>query len=256
VEARTSQRNNGHRRQTPTASPPSREGRLGASDRDLEGWSSSALFVSDQELANRVREVAELTNSLNLDAVDPQALRDAVRPEVWSAVRQVIVESELRHLLLTDDLTGLYNRRGFFAAAAQQLKLASRNDQSMLLLFCDVDNLKQINDRFGHREGDLALARTGSALEQAFRDSDILARLGGDEFAVLAPAASSQNQTLVLRRLKKALKASNPGESGYALSLSVGVARFDPQHAVSLGELMERADRDMYEQKRKGPRLV
>jgi len=231
------------------------EARLGASDRDLEGLFSSALLAFDKELANVVREVDELTRALNLDAVDPQALRVAVRPAVWSAVRHVIVERELRYLLLTDDLTGLYNRRGFFAAATHQLKLASRHAQRMLLLFGDVDNLKQINDRFGHREGDLALARAGKALKEAFRDSDILARLGGDEFAVLAPEASDQHETQVFRRLKEALQESNPSESEYELSLSVGVARFDAQHAVSLGELMERADRDMYEQKRKRPRM-
>jgi diguanylate cyclase (GGDEF)-like protein len=265
MEARPSQANNGDRTGTLTSRPPPptsdrsaevMEGPLGASNRGLEALFSSALLASDTELANVIREVDEITGALNLSAADRQALRIAARPAVWNAIRHVIVGSELRHLLITDDLTGLYNRRGFFAVATQQLKLASRNDQNMLLFFCDIDNLKQINDGFGHREGDLALARTGKALQETFRDSDILARLGGDEFAVVAPAASSQHETLVLRRLKKALRKSNPGASGYELSLSVGAARFDPQHAVSLGELMEQADKDMYEQKRRRPRLV
>jgi diguanylate cyclase (GGDEF)-like protein len=232
------------------------EGALSASNRDLEGLFYSALRASDKELASVILEVDEITSVLSQDVVDPQALRIAVRPAVWSAIRHVIVASELRYLLLTDDLTGLYNRRGFFAVATQQLKLASRNDQSMLLLFCDIDNLKHINDTFGHREGDLALARTGKALQETFRDSDILARLGGDEFAVVAPAASSQHEALVLRRLKKALRKANPSTSAYELSLSVGAARFDPQHAVALGDLMERADKDMYERKRKRPKLL
>jgi diguanylate cyclase (GGDEF)-like protein len=214
---------------------------------------SSALLASDKELGNVVREVDEISKALRLQAGDPQTLRVAVHPAVWSAVRHVIVERELRHLALTDDLTCLYNRRGFFAAATQQLKLARRNFQGMLLLFCDVDNLKQINDRYGHREGDLALVRTADALEEAFRDSDTLARLGGDEFVVLALEASDQNEAVILRRLEKTLKKSNASESRYELSLSVGVARFDPQNAVSLGELMEQADKDMYEQKRKRP---
>jgi diguanylate cyclase (GGDEF)-like protein len=235
----------------PDRNADSIEERLGASDRDPEGLLFSALLASDQELADVIREGDELTRALNLDGVDREALRAAVRPAVWRAVRHVIVERELRYLLLTDDLTGLYNRRGFFAAATQQLKLASRNAQSMLLLFCDVDDLKQINDRFGHREGDVALARAGRALADAFRDSDILARLGGDEFAVLAPEASNQHEALVSRRLQQALEETKPSESAYDLSLSVGVARFDAQHAVSLGELMERADKDMYEQKRR-----
>jgi diguanylate cyclase (GGDEF)-like protein len=166
------------------------------------------------------------------------------------------VERELRYLALTDDLTCLYNRRGFFAAATQHLKLARRNSQSTLLFFCDVDNLKKINDSYRHREGDLALVRTADALEEAFRDSDILSRLAGDEFAVLVLEASTEDEAVILSRLEKALKKSNAGESRYELSLSVGVARFDPQNAVSLGELMEQADKDMYEQKRKHSRLA
>jgi len=119
-----------------------------------------------------------------------------------------------------------------------------------LLFYCDVDNLKKINDSYGHREGDLAIIRAADALELAFRDSDVLARLGGDEFAVLALDSSVQSQGIILRRLEKNLKESSASEKRYELSLSVGVARLDPKHAVSLGELMSQADQAMYEQKR------
>jgi diguanylate cyclase (GGDEF)-like protein len=221
------------------------------SEMDLEESLSSALLVADKELGNVVHEVDEISKALRLHAKNTPALRVAVHPAVWGAVRHMILERELRYLALTDDLTCLYNRRGFFASATQQLKLARRNAQSLLLLFCDVDNLKQINDSYGHREGDLALVRTADALEEAFRDSDILARLGGDEFAVLALEASSHDEGTILHRLEKCLKKANANESRYELSLSVGVARFDPKNAVALGVLMEQADRDMYDQKRK-----
>jgi diguanylate cyclase (GGDEF)-like protein len=211
---------------------------------------SSALRAADSEFGQILQEVDEISKSLKLDAPDAQTLRAAAHPAVWCAVKQALLDRELRHLALTDELTCLYNRRGFFAAAVQQLKLASRKEQSLLLLYCDVDNLKKINDSYGHQEGDLALIRTADALEQAFRDSDILARLGGDEFVVLASEASTQTQDVLLRRLEKTLKKSNAGESRYQLSLSVGVARFDPKRAVSLGELMAQADEVMYEQKR------
>ena len=260
---RSSPRGNGNHAGSLRLCPPSplshrefismRNGLRDPSGKDLEGALSSALLVADKELGNVVREVDELSEALKLDATDKQTLRVAAHPAVWSAVRDVIVERELRYLALTDDLTCLYNRRGFFAAATQQLKLARRNKHSMLLLYGDVDNLKQINDCYGHREGDLALVRTADALEEAFRDSDILARLGGDEFAVLALEASSQNEEAILQRLRESLKKANADESRYELSLSAGVARFDPQHAVSLGELMEHADREMYQQKRKRP---
>src|SRR6202140_706653 len=142
-----------------------------------------------------------------------------------------------------DDLTHLYNRRAFYALATQQLRVMRRKSQGLLLFFADVDHLKNINDTYGHREGDLALVRTADALERTFRNSDIVARLGGDEFAVLALEASSLNQEVILRRLREGLSGSNQDDSPYQLSLSVGVARFDPNHRISLEELMAIADR-------------
>jgi diguanylate cyclase (GGDEF)-like protein len=224
--------------------------RSGPAEQGLEEILSSALQTADNELGQILHEVDAISRSLKADAPDAQALRAAAHPAVWCAVKQALLDRELRHLALTDELTCLYNRRGFFAAAAQQLKLASRNSQNLLLLYCDVDNLKKINDSYGHREGDLALIHAADALEQTFRDSDILARLGGDEFVVLATEASAQTSEVLLRRLEKALKKSNAGESRYKLSVSVGVARFDPKRAVSLGELMAQADEAMYQQKR------
>ncbi len=166
------------------------------------------------------------------------------------------MDRELRSLALVDDLTGLYNRRAFLALATQQLRVARRNDQRLLLFFADIDHLKQINDTFGHAEGDRALFRAAHSLEQTFRNSDIVARLGGDEFAVFALEASSQHANVILHRLAKSLQASNAVESRYNLSVSVGVARFDPKNPISLGELMEQADQSMYTKKRNRPPMV
>jgi diguanylate cyclase (GGDEF)-like protein len=211
---------------------------------------SSALRAADAEFGQILNEVDEISKLLKSDRLDPQAMSIAAHPAVWGAVKQALLDRELRHLALTDDLTCLYNRRGFFAAATQQLKLAQRNAQSLLLLFCDVDNLKKINDTYGHREGDLALIRTADALEQSFRGSDVLSRLGGDEFVALALETSNQTQEVILRRLEKNLKKSSAAESRYELSLCVGVARFDPKRPISLGELMGHADKAMYAKKR------
>jgi diguanylate cyclase (GGDEF)-like protein len=217
---------------------------------------SSALQAADSEFGQILQEVDEISKLLKSDHPDTQTMRGATHPAVWGAVKQALLDRELRHLALTDDLTCLFNRRGFFAAATQQLKLAHRNGQSLLLLFCDVDNLKKINDTFGHQEGDLALIRTADALEQSFRGSDILSRLGGDEFVVLASETSNQTQEIILRRLEKNLKKSGATESRYGLSLSVGVARFDPKRAITLGELMVQADKAMYEKKRSTRKVV
>jgi diguanylate cyclase (GGDEF)-like protein len=217
---------------------------------------SSALQAADSEFGQILLEVEEISKLLKSDHPDTQTMRVATHPAVWGAVKQALLDRELRYLALTDDLTCLFNRRGFFAAATQQLKLAQRNGQSLLLLFCDVDNLKKINDTYGHHEGDLALIRTADALEQSFRASDILSRLGGDEFVVLASETSNQTQEIILRRLEKNLKKSSATEPRYALSLCVGVARFDPKRAISLGELMVQADKAMYEKKRRSQKVV
>lgn len=216
----------------------------------LEEVLTSALLAGDNELGDIVHEVDQISRVLKSSSPDSQSLRVATHPAVWNAVKHALLDRELRYLALTDDLTCLYNRRAFFAAAAHQLKLAHRNGQSMFLFFCDLDNLKKINDSFGHHEGDLALVRAADAIEEAFRDSDILARLGGDEFAVLATTRSGENARILLDRLDHSLKKANAVEPRYSLSLSVGVARFDPKKRVSLGELMAEADKAMYEQKR------
>jgi diguanylate cyclase (GGDEF)-like protein len=222
----------------------------GTVEAGLEDVLSSALRTTDSDLDLILHEVDEISKSLKLGDSDTQTIRAAAHPAVWCAVKQALLDRELRQLALTDELTCLYNRRGFFAAAVQQLKLATRKGQSLLLLYCDLDNLKKINDSFGHREGDLALIRAADAMEKAFRGSDILARLGGDEFVVLASEVSSATQEVLLRRFQKALKKAHAGETRYELSVSVGVARFDPKHPISLGELMAQADEAMYEQKR------
>jgi diguanylate cyclase (GGDEF)-like protein len=217
---------------------------------------SSALQAADSEFGQILQEVDEISKLLKSDHPDAHTMRVATHPAVWSAVKQALLDRELRYLALTDDLTCLFNRRGFFAAATQQLKLAQRNGQNLLLLFCDVDNLKKINDTYGHQEGDLALIRTADALEQSLRGSDILSRLGGDEFVVLAAETSNQTEEIILRRLEKNLKKLSATEPRYALSLCVGVARFDPKRATTLGELMVQADKAMYEKKRKAQKVV
>jgi len=221
------------------------------SEESLEDMLSSALLVQDKELSGIVHEVDELLKTIKADTPESQAVSNTLQRAVLCAVKQSLMERELRSLALTDDLTCLYNRRAFLALATQQMRLTRRKGEGLLLFFADVDGLKKINDTFGHREGDFALVRTADALEQTFRDSDILARLGGDEFAVLAVEASREDQEVILRRLEKSLRKSNADESRYALSLSVGVARLDPRHIVSVGDLLEQADRAMYEEKRK-----
>lgn len=160
-------------------------------------------------------------------------------------------EDALRSLSLMDELTGLYNRRGFLALAQQQLKLARRGHRELVLLFVDMDDFKEINDRFGHREGDVALQRTAAILRTTFRDSDIIARLGGDEFVVLATDIAHGTGPLIVDRLRNELRERNDRDGySYRLSFSVGLATFDPDHPPEIEDLLATADAMLYEQKR------
>jgi diguanylate cyclase (GGDEF)-like protein len=221
----------------------------------LEKTLASALLAQDKGLEQILREVDSLAKTFQKsDSRDAHALSGALRRTVLCAVKQSLLDRELRSLALTDDLTSLYNRRAFFALATQQLKVMRRRGRGLLLFFADVDHLKDINDTFGHREGDLALVRTANALEQTFRDSDIVARLSGDEFAVLALEASSGDQDAILHRLQDKLAEVSAEEDRYKLSVSVGMVRFDPKHDLMLGELLSKADRAMYAEKKNHPK--
>lgn len=154
-------------------------------------------------------------------------------------------------LSITDDLTGLYNRRGFFELGGHQIKIAERAERELLLFYFDLDGFKTINDRFGHAEGDAALKRMAAILKDSFRASDILARLGGDEFAVLALEASKQHGQLLNDRVAEKLKNSNEAaQKPYTLALSVGQTCFYPKQAHHLETMLEAADRELYANKK------
>lgn len=173
------------------------------------------------------------------------------------AVERHRLMSALRSLSLIDDLTGLYNRRGFSDLGEQYLKLARRTGRSATLIYLDVDRFKTINDTLGHHMGDRALLRIADILRQTFRRSDIIGRLGGDEFAVLAPESSGDPPELLVHRVKGAVREfDSASPEPYRLSVSVGVARFDGDALVRLDDLLAEADAAMYEEKRAKRRVV
>jgi len=159
---------------------------------------------------------------------------------------------ELRALSLVDELTALYNRRGFLTIATQQIKVLDRSAQKGLVVFLDLDNLKTINDLFGHERGDLALIETARVLRHCFRNSDVIARLGGDEFIVFALGTGEESEKLVRERLEARLVESNQRSNiGFPLAFSIGIADYDPARSEMIEEVIARADARMYEEKRR-----
>ncbi len=222
---------------------------LQAKKKVIEEPFESRLLEANQEFASLLQEASALPNC----ALPSQrrSISEILMRAVRCAAKQYMLLAELGDLALVDELTGLYNRRGFMVIAERQLKVGRRSGKGMLLFFIDVDDLKQINDSHGHSEGDQALRRTAQALEMTFRDSDVIARIAGDEFAVLAIEAADHSEATIRARLCEDLKSISAEESRYAISLSMGVARFNRRDSRPIGELMAQADKAMYEEKRR-----
>jgi diguanylate cyclase (GGDEF)-like protein len=214
----------------------------------------SLLPEANRELASLLRDVRTESHGTLPGDTRNQPVSELMMRAVHCAAKQYMLQAELGNLALTDELTGLYNRRGCMALAERQLKIGRRSGRRMMLFVMDVNGLKQINDSFGHFEGDRGLKSTAEVLEETFRDSDVVARLGGDEFAVLAIGASGHSEATIKTRLFECLKSISAEPSRYEISLSLGVARFDPRIRTSIGELMAKADQAMYEQKRRRSR--
>ena len=156
----------------------------------------------------------------------------------------------LRSLSLTDELTGLNNRRGFMSLATGLLKFARRAGHPLCLLYIDMDCLKHVNDTFGHAEGDIALNHFAHILTETFRDSDVIARMGGDEFVVLTIDANEGDLANIQARLQSNVNTHNLQSTvGYPLSCSMGMIRVDANSTLTMETLLSEADAAMFEHK-------
>jgi diguanylate cyclase (GGDEF)-like protein len=152
-------------------------------------------------------------------------------------------------LSLTDVLTGLYNRRGFFLQAEQIYKLARRKRTNSAVIFADIDGLKRVNDELGHDAGDRLIRDAAFIFRASFRQADVVARLGGDEF--VAYTLDDEQASVILQRIEANLSAFNlMQERPYAVSMSAGVVQCDAGGEQPLSHYVYLADQQMYVQKR------
>jgi diguanylate cyclase (GGDEF)-like protein/PAS domain S-box-containing protein len=172
------------------------------------------------------------------------------------ALRKLQLTNEkLEGLSLTDHLTRLNNRRGFYSFGLQQMKIAKRLKKDNFLVFLDIDRLKEVNDTYGHAVGDLLLKGMASILKTTLRESDVIGRIGGDEFAVLAMRTRGQGERGLPARLNESVEAFRLKDyPRLRLSVSMGVVRIDPQKYQQLDDFLAHADFLMYQEKRKKER--
>ncbi len=211
---------------------------------------SRKLILSEMHRDEIMSELAVLNR--DLEKIVEQRTRDlmAVNQKLTLEIAErEQAEQQVRQLSLTDDLTGLLNRRGFLLLAEQAIKTAKRAQADVALIYFDLDGLKFVNDSLGHQAGDRLIASAGQILKTNFRESDLVARIGGDEFTVLAVGGESPKK--MLARLQQAVdrfNAENPTLP--ALAFSQGTVRSFPESDKPLFQLMAEADALMYQEKR------
>lgn len=237
-------------------------GRQGLADHSDERWGA---LLAERERTGHVRGVARMLRGdgvpIEVD-ISAQVFTDPNGEERTCTIvrdvservameRQIVAMSaRLRELTLTDELTGLRNRRGFLAAGAPLLEMADRERSTAHLLFVDVDNMKELNDCGGHAAGDAGLRAVATAISGALRGSDVVSRIGGDEFVALMLGLDDSECDAIERRIREDLGAGPViAASGKAISVSAGWAARDPSASTTLDDLLLEADRAMYRAK-------
>jgi diguanylate cyclase (GGDEF)-like protein len=221
---------------------------------------AAAMILLVGFTAGMVRRVDKIRrNAKRLDEGIPLDEPDSSRDELGLLSRALVrtgshlsqLQEELRQLATVDELTGLANRRGFFALGEHQLLVSARTRAAVALLFVDVDGLKKVNDELGHSMGDQLLKEAADVIRETIRTSDLAGRIGGDEFCVLLVGDPEVHPHRALERLRDMTAAHNqrPGRD-FLLSLSIGLSAIPPGRSVTLEELIDAADEGMYEDKR------
>ncbi|MDQ7787390.1 MAG: diguanylate cyclase [Thermodesulfovibrionales bacterium] len=213
------------------------------------------VFRSDErqtcEIRLKIKNGSEIYAQLESIAGWESSRNTICRTSSIDITKLKSMEAKLKALSITDNLTGLYNRRGLFALVEQLFKLSKRQNTGMFMLYADIDNLKEINDTWGHKEGDLVIIDIANILKMNYRDSDIVARIGGDEFVVIPVGTDGDNMEENISRLQKNIQVHNTkANRSYKLSLSAGIAYYDPKTPCSVEELLAQGDKLMYEQKK------
>ncbi|MEW6023897.1 MAG: GGDEF domain-containing protein [Pseudomonadota bacterium] len=226
----------------------------------VAGWTDDAAPESWEGRRRLLGTILELCTATLGRISDRSALEDLVSTQYQQMAgaaqahademaRRDASEGAMRALALTDVLTGLNNRRGFFIQAEHMFRLARRRHASCSVIYADIDGLKLVNDQLGHAAGDELIRDAAAVLRESLRDSDVLARLGGDEFAAFV--LNDAHPRVMLGRLQDNLRAFNlMQERSYRLAISAGAVQCDPHGSTALLDYVQSADREMYLHKR------
>lgn len=226
--------------------------------------SDSEAAVSEVFLSSLLKEKSEINNQEAL--LTPR--NDQSFPIEFSAAKieeskgKVIIfrdiserkdtERRLKKYASTDLLTEVLNRRAGLKYLQKEMNFVELNNYTLAIIFIDVNDLKLVNDNFGHQEGDKLLQQVSDILQQSIRRNDKVVRLGGDEFLLILPQSNKAAAEKIWERIQKEFeKVSVENEKNYKISVSHGAVEYSPDYKKSLDQLIKKADKLMYEEKKK-----
>lgn len=225
-----------------------RELNVAGSFTDKSIWLGVPLKVEDRVIGAMV--VQNYTNPKLYSEKDIKIM-EFVSEQVATAIERKRMEEELKKLAHYDTLTGAYNRGYGLELLQRQLKLSKRDKSPLLLAYSDLDNLKDINDEFGHDEGDRAMVQVAKLFKSILREVDIITRMGGDEFLLIFLDSSLNEIPIIRKRLSKELTRLNQiSKKPYKIEFSTGFSNYDPANPQLMNELIRIADENMYKEKR------
>lgn len=188
--------------------------------------------------------------SVSIDVLEIIKKQNEIKKELEISLAQVKESNKvLDEMSHSDPLTGIYNRRGFVSAVQKILNAPENYAATAMAIYADMDNLKIVNDEFGHDDGDFSLRTIAQALKDSFRKSDVIARMGGDEFAVFAITNGENCAGLIRNRIQSKLKELNKNDKAYYVNMSIGVYEFKIHPEVDINEILSLADEDLYKEK-------
>ena len=222
----------------------------------------SPLFVGEDIYGFLVSDI-DIDNIMNIAPVEMQlsvTLKSLLMIEGQNKIKNKLQDSlerfirdntKLEAIAQHDELTGLFNRRGFIANAEKVIGDPLNTEKVAILCFADMDNLKMVNDKFGHDDGDFALRTIAAVLRESFRDSDIIGRLGGDEFVVLAVTGADCDVPGIKDRIERVTKRYNEkAGKPYPIAMSTGIYKFKCSVGINIYDILDNADRLLYEEKK------